>query len=83
MMVAFAILDITLHIVAALATFLWIRQRLQAFSQETREEMQRVILVTESKAPLISPDPRVDELIRVVSNLRGAEALKHVFGGHK
>lgn len=72
MMVAFAVLDVALHIAAALATFFWIRQRLQDHSHQMEKLADEV--------PVFEPDPRVDELMRVVSSLKGAEALRQVYG---
>lgn len=67
MTTAFAILDVALHCVAALATYLWIQQRLK--------QVEETFV-----APILEPDPRVDELMRVVGSLRGAEALKQTLG---
>ncbi len=77
-MTAFAVLDVALHIAAGLATFFWVRARLERFLTSLREETDAAL--TTVKSPVVHPDPRVDDLIRVVSTLKGAEALRQVYG---
>lgn len=76
MIAAIAILVVALHIASALAMYLWSRSQFDYFSRLVRAET----VALAERTPIVAPDPRVDELYRVVSQLRGAEALKQVFG---
>lgn len=77
---AFALVDIALHVATALVVFLWIRHRLQDFQREVKYDVEDLLDVSDSQKLVIPPDPRVDELMRVVSTLKGAEALRQVYG---
>lgn len=82
-MTAVAILVVTLQLAAALCTYLWVTARLEKFLRCAREDLDGAydrLDALDNKAPVLAPDPRVDDLVRVVSTLRGAEALKQVFG---
>ena len=69
-MTALTLALIALALAISVATYAVISRR-QDRMQRCHEEWQ-----AKFQAPVLKPDPRVDELVRVVSTLRGGEALK-------
>lgn len=88
-MTAIAILVVALCIATAAGTWIACKTRMdrhwnavedhQQINRNLIADMQRRLEAVGSSAPVLAPDPRVDELMRVVSTLKGAEALQQVF----
>lgn len=73
-MTALALLVIALHVANTIGAYFWVTRRLEAQDREVQDKLNS------GKAPLLAPDPRVDELMRIVGTLRGVDAIKQSFG---
>lgn len=75
-MTALAIVTVALHVAMAAITYLWVVARIKDLRRDVIHSIDEAL----DTAPVIAPDPRVDDLMRVVSTLKGAEALRQTYG---
>ena len=71
-MTALAIALVALVFASSAATYAVLSRRQDEMKREHKDWQATF------QAPVLKPDPRVDELMRVVSTLRGGEALKSI-----